>query len=416
VSRAKFLPDSFVPDWLSWPETRQLVKAFAVHPDSLRFVGGAVRDSLLGRTVHDVDAATILRPDQTTAVLQRAGIKALPTGIAHGTVTAVIGKKTFEITTLRKDMACDGRHAEVAFTDDWKQDAQRRDFTMNALYLSPEGKLFDYFGGVADAKAGGIRFIGDAKERIAEDYLRILRLFRFFAHYGKRPLDKSALEACREAASNIEKLSGERIQHELLKLCAAPNPEPAIQQMQAQHVLRYAIGFGIRDSKVFARLRKIETLVSAILSLHIVLSLFARMADKNETDAGKELCARLKLSNAMAHDLQVMIRHHEKITPRLPQKMQKQAIRTLGKVDYMRLVILNWACGDESIKTSHPYHAMLQFACKWKVPQFPLTGQDLLDTGMSSGKAVGEKLRALETLWEESDYRLSKRDLLKLAN
>ncbi len=406
---------TFLPDWLAWPETAQLIKAFSSQKNALRFVGGAVRDSLLGRTVHDVDAATPCLPEHTMAVLQGAGIKALPTGIAHGTVTAVIGKKTFEITTLRKDMACDGRHAQVAFTDDWKQDASRRDFTMNALYLSPSGELFDCFGGAEDAKAGHVRFIGDAASRIAEDYLRILRLFRFFAHYGKTPLDRAALDACSKAAPNIEQLSGERVQQELLKLCAATNPAPAIEQMQAQNILRYALGFSIKQNKAFSRLRKIEALVCAILSPHIVLSVFARMADINEAQACNNLCERLRLSNAMAGDVRTMIRHHKEISPSQSQKMQKRQIRALGKTDYMRLVILNWACGNDNIGLSHPYYAMLVLAHGWDIPVFPLSGQDLLNIGMTPGKTVGEKLRMLEALWEESDYRLSKSELLKKA-
>ena len=170
--------------WLHWPQTKRLVAAFAPYPQTLRFVGGAVRDSLLGREVKDVDAATTLLPEAVMALLEKAKIAAIPTGIDHGTVTAVIDGKHFEITTLRKDLACDGRHADVAFTDNWRDDAQRRDFTMNAMYLSPEGELFDYFDGETDARAGKVRFIGDAGARIAEDYLRILRFFRFFAHYG----------------------------------------------------------------------------------------------------------------------------------------------------------------------------------------------------------------------------------------
>ena len=175
------------------------------------------------KSVQDVDAATTLLPQATMALLEKAGIRAIPTGIAHGTVTAVIDGKHIEITTLRRDVATDGRHAEVAFTDDWEEDASRRDFTLNALYLSPSGELFDYFGGQADAKAGHVRFIGDPAARIAEDYLRILRFFRFHAHYGKSAPDAIALKACAHAAGHIESLSGERIQHELLKLLAAPH-------------------------------------------------------------------------------------------------------------------------------------------------------------------------------------------------
>src|SRR5579872_7361897 len=212
------MSETLSPPWLKWPETQALIKAFADAKAPIRFVGGCVRDALLGRAVQDVDVATPLRPEATMALLQKAGIKAIPTGIDHGTATAVIHGKHFEITTLRKDVSTDGRHATVAYTDDWKEDAARRDFTINALYLSPDGELFDYFNGARDAKEGHVRFIGNAGERIREDYLRILRFFRFYAWYGKTEPDKEALTACTEAANNIGTLSGERVQQEMLKL------------------------------------------------------------------------------------------------------------------------------------------------------------------------------------------------------
>jgi poly(A) polymerase len=190
--------------WRHWPETQKLVTAFSSYPHAVRFVGGAVRDTLLDRLVQDIDVATTLLPEATMSVLQQAGIHVVPTGIQHGTVTAVIDGRHFEITTLRKDVACDGRHAEVAFTDNWQEDASRRDFTMNAMYMSTEGELFDYFSGQEDAKAGRVRFIGDANTRISEDYLRILRFFRFYAHYGREAPNYEALVAC---AANVSHLA-----------------------------------------------------------------------------------------------------------------------------------------------------------------------------------------------------------------
>ena len=211
------------PAWLEWPETQSLVRAFAAKNTELRFVGGAVRDALAGRATSDVDVATPALPEAVMELLAAANIQAIPTGIKHGTVTAVLDKKHFEITTLRKDVSTDGRHAEVAYTDDWKADAARRDFTMNALYLSPAGELFDYFEGEKDAMAGRVRFIGGADARIKEDYLRILRFFRFYAWMGKGEADADALAACAANAPKIATLSGERIRILRERISAAFN-------------------------------------------------------------------------------------------------------------------------------------------------------------------------------------------------
>jgi poly(A) polymerase len=225
------------PSWLQQSPVRALIAAFAAVGSPLRFVGGCVRDSLLDRPVKDIDAATPAIPPQVITLLEKSGIKAIPTGIAHGTVTAVIENKHVEITTLRRDAQCDGRHASVEFSDDWREDAARRDFTMNALYLSPQGELFDYFGGLDDARHGRVRFIGEPASRIREDGLRVLRFFRFYAWFGRGAPDAAALEACVAERGMIKRLSGERIQKEMLTLLAAPGPVPALRAMQETGVL-----------------------------------------------------------------------------------------------------------------------------------------------------------------------------------
>jgi poly(A) polymerase len=221
--------------WLNDAKTRTLLAAFGDVP--LRFVGGCVRDAVMGRNVGDIDCATPAKPEEVVALLEAADIKAVPTGLAHGTITAVIDSKPFEITTLRKDVACDGRHAEVEYTDDWQQDALRRDFTMNALYCDAHGEVFDYTDGVDAARAGRIQFIGDAEARIREDGLRILRFFRFFATHGLGAPDTTALKACAAHKAMLADLSGERIQQEMLKLCAAESPYAALEAMQQGDVL-----------------------------------------------------------------------------------------------------------------------------------------------------------------------------------
>ncbi|MDH3662301.1 MAG: CCA tRNA nucleotidyltransferase, partial [Alphaproteobacteria bacterium] len=209
--------------WLTAPQSRRLMDVLTAGSVPARFVGGCVRDALLGEADAnvDLDVATPLVPTDVVARLEAAGIKAIPTGIAHGTVTALVDGRAFEITTLRKDIACDGRHAEVEFTDDFREDAARRDFTINALSADRRGRLVDYFGGVEDLRAGRIQFVGEAKARVAEDYLRILRFFRFFARFGRPPADPLALAACQEGAPGLVRISGERIRNEMLKLLAA---------------------------------------------------------------------------------------------------------------------------------------------------------------------------------------------------
>jgi poly(A) polymerase len=206
------LPDT---EWLNDPAFRKVVDSLRVDGAPPRIVGGAVRDALLGLAVSDVDLATPLLPEDIVQRLETARIKAVPTGIDHGTITAVSDGRTFEITTLRRDVETDGRRATVAFSSDWQEDAARRDFTINALYADPDdGKIIDYFGGLADLESGLVRFIGDAGQRIAEDHLRILRLFRFHARFGKGPIDPDALSAARANASKLMALSRERIADE----------------------------------------------------------------------------------------------------------------------------------------------------------------------------------------------------------
>ncbi|HJS85477.1 MAG TPA: CCA tRNA nucleotidyltransferase, partial [Acetobacteraceae bacterium] len=202
-----------------------------------RVVGGAVRDSLLGLPVADIDLATPASPDQVIAALTRAGVRTIPTGLGHGTVTALVDGRGYEITTLRRDVATDGRHAVVAFTDDWRTDAARRDFTLNALSMDRHGAVFDYFGGIADLRAGRIRFVGDPARRIAEDYLRILRFFRFHARYARAPPDGAAIRAIQAGLPGLARLSPERVWSELKRILEAPDPRAALALMARLSVL-----------------------------------------------------------------------------------------------------------------------------------------------------------------------------------
>ncbi len=400
-------PEWLAPEWLAWPQTRALVAAFA--PDQLRFVGGAVRDAVLGRMVQDVDAATVLLPEAVMAALERAGIRAIPTGIAHGTVTALVGEKHFEITTLRKDVSTDGRHAEVAFTDSWREDARRRDFTMNAMYMGADGELFDYFDGQADAQAGIVRFIGDAGLRIEEDYLRILRFFRFFAHYGQGMPDEAAIAACVRFSPNMAALSGERVQAEMVKLLAARRATDTLMMMQSYGVLAEALSVQA-DVKLFARLDEVEAL--ARISMPAEMRLAGLVWDApHMLDA---LSARLRLSGKLDRMLRLLLRHTTAIAFDMDVPAQKRLLRQVGAEAFSLLVLFSWAAGPVAVNAAAPYPAMLALARDWELPVFPVTGDDLIARGVAPGKAMGDMLRQLEKAWEDAGYALGGPELLAL--
>ena len=281
--------------WLTGPATVAVFDALeaAGGPDCARFVGGSVRNALVGRPVDDFDIATRLKPEETMAALKRAGIKVVPTGLAHGTVTAVSGKKPYEITTLRRDVETDGRRAVVAFTDDWAEDAARRDFRLNALYADQTGAIFDPTGqGVADALSGRVVFVGDPRTRIEEDYLRILRFFRFYAWYGRSTPDSEGLAACTAHAEGLTRLSAERVSKELLKLLAAPDPRPAVHAMAQAGVL-------LRLLPAVADLTAFDAICAA--SDDAVLRLSALLPDDPAVVA--EIARGLRLSKAVERRL-----------------------------------------------------------------------------------------------------------------
>ena len=400
---------SITPAWLTWDETKALVDAFSA--GEIRFVGGAVRDALLGKSVQDVDVATVLRPEEVIVTLERAGIRAIPTGVAHGTVTALIGEKHFEITTLRTDVATDGRHAEVAFTDSWQEDAARRDFTMNAMYLTAEGELFDYFGGQEDAVSGRVRFIGKASARIAEDYLRILRFFRFYAHYGVSAPDEAAVAACADAAEEIGRLSGERVQAEFVKLLAAKVASKTLTLMQSYGILAATLSVEV-DVSLFTKLETIEAFshlrMPAEMKLAGLVWTAPQMLD--------ELSMRLKLSGKTERILRLLLRNTMSVPFDMAQREQKKMLRILGAEVFVLLVLYSWAAGPIAVNAQATYVSMLALAREWVVPVFPVTGDDLVAQGFKQGKALGEVLRKLEALWEASDYTLLKPALLSKAS
>ncbi|MDY0959169.1 CCA tRNA nucleotidyltransferase [Sphingomonas sp. CFBP8993] len=354
--------------WANRPELIALARQLEA-----RFVGGAVRDMLLGLAVADIDLATPLSPETVIERVREGGFKPVPTGIAHGTITAVLPDGPVEVTTLRRDVATDGRHAVVAFTDDWREDAARRDFTMNALYADPTtGALFDYFGGLDDLKAGRVRFIGDPLQRIAEDHLRILRFFRFHARFGEA-IDEAGLAACAARANDLMALSRERIAAELLKLLVAARAVPVVALMVEHGIFRAVLPE--IDMEGVARL---GALAEREEQAGVAPDAIRRLAALLPPNAAETVGARLKLSNT---DRKRLIAATAGPGDEGPRAL---AYRTGvgGAVDRLLLA-------GESIESIRD----------WTPPALPLTGGALVERGISKGPEVARLLRQVETQW-----------------
>ena len=381
------LPDAA---WRSDPALIAVVAALSNGDMRPRIVGGAVRDSLLGRAVHDIDLATPLRPEEVMQRLKAAGLKAVPTGIDHGTVTAVSDGRTFEVTTLRRDVSTDGRRATVAFSDDWREDAARRDFTINALYADPQtGEIADYFGGLADLEAQRLRFIGDATQRIAEDHLRILRYFRFLARFGRSEVNGEAYAACQAAASSLKGLSRERIADELLKLLGLDDPRFAVRAMLGGGIFAPVLP-EITDMALLDRLiEREQTHAVAPAALRRLLALLPASVE-TATDIG----ARLKLSRKQREAMRDRILCRGISIPR-------RAAYAHGW-DAARDAALLYSDDAEC-------EAALDALMQWTPPRFPLKGADLIARGLQPGPELGRKLHAIEARWVAEDFPVADR-------
>ncbi len=380
-----------------WMTTPQAVKLMAALGEA-RFVGGAVRNALLGKPVTEVDIATPIVPEKVKQLLTAAGIKAVPTGIEHGTITAVVDGMPYEVTTLRRDVETDGRRAVVAFTTDWAEDAQRRDFTMNALYASADGEVLDTVGGIDDLKAGRVRFVGDAVTRIREDYLRILRLFRFHAFYGRGDLDPEALRAAAQEKAGIAKLSGERIAKEMLRLLEAEKPAQVLYLMAQASIL----------SEVFpgnpdiARLDSLAAIDAAnFFPPDPVLRLAALLPGKEPSAFAQALAERWRLSNAQRERLSDLAGAQEKIAPYFSTREVRKLLYRLGPQHFKDRVMLTWA---EQPRCAVQWRAFLAMADAWQRPRFPLTGDDVMRAGIPKGPLVGQVLSEVEAWWIDSDF------------
>ena len=378
--------------WLKAAATRTVMTALetAGGPDVARFVGGCVRNTLMGRSVDDVDIATQLEPQAVLSALQAAGLKAVPTGLEHGTVTAVADGQPFEITTLRRDVTTDGRRATVAFTTDWAEDAGRRDFHINALYADAGGQVFDPTGqGLADIAARRVAFVGDAGRRIREDRLRILRFFRFHAWYGAGDPDTAGLAACREEAEGLAELSAERVSRELLKLLAAPDPVPTVDVMARAGILARLLPDGGR-LEAFRALAAVTD--DPVLRLSSLLP--------GSADALDAAARGLRLSNRETSRLQALI------GPGLD----------LGAVEDGQVRALVYAEGKQAAKdrlvealSRAPelrgrYDALVDLVERWPVPRLPVGGREVAALGVSPGPETGALLKAFEADWVADDF------------
>ncbi|WP_375620689.1 CCA tRNA nucleotidyltransferase [Bartonella sp. AA97HXZ] len=402
--------------WLQQSDIQTLLRVLSVEGEEARIVGGAVRNQLLGQPISDIDIATTCLPQQVIARVEEAGFKAIPTGIAFGTITVVAHSCSYEVTTLRCDIETDGRHAKVAFGRDWKKDAERRDFTINALYCDAAGNLYDDVGGLSDIASRTVRFIGVAEDRICEDYLRILRFFRFFAWYGAGRPDVQGLKACVRLKHGLKKLSSERIWAEMKKLLAAFDPTRALLWM--------------RQSRILALIFP-ETERWGIDAIHALV--------KTEQALGWKVDPLLRLESLLPPD---PMRLHE-----MAQRLRFSLKETTRLKEWAELEIINQNCSDHfvqkliyfhgrqpvldqlslSVAASHLDHLeksdalqkaegyvkLYQFAKKWQIPTFPINGNDLIKKGFTKGVLLGKKLKELEMIWIESGFLMDRHALLE---
>jgi poly(A) polymerase len=380
--------------WMSEPATAAVLAALTARGAVVRFVGGCVRDALLGRAIGDIDIATPDPPERASELLAAAAIRTVPTGLAHGTVTAVVPPRSFEITTLRRDIETFGRHARVGFTDDWREDAARRDFTMNALFLDADGTVYDPVGGgLADLADGRVRFVGDPETRIREDVLRLLRFYRFNAHYGRGEADPAGRAACRALAPLLPTLSGERVAAELLKLLAAPDPVPTLEMMAADGVLAILLPEAGGRDRLAALVALARDGGDAVLRLAALL---------REDEAARAAAAtRLRLSNDKRDRLVALAAPSWPIFLAADEASQRQALYRLGAPLYRDLVLLSAALAGAGDRAD----ALLAFADGWTKPRLPVGGAEVAALGVPPGPEMGRLLNELEGWWAAGDFR-----------
>ena len=377
--------------WMVEPATRRLLGALSAGGVEARFVGGSVRDALLGRPIGDIDIATPASPERVIELLEKTGIKVVPTGLTHGTITAIVPPRHFEITSLRRDVETYGRRARVAFDADWASDAARRDFTINAIFLALDGAIDDPVGGLADLRARRVRFVGDPATRIAEDVLRLLRYYRFEARFGTGAGDLEARAACRAAAHLLPTLSGERVAQELVRLLETPDPIAVLQMMQEDSVLEVVLPEARRLDRL-RRLIEIESEADPLLRLAALIEV--------DGEGAATVAARLRFSNAWRDRLCGLSRPWP-LDPQADGPGQRRTLYHLGAKRYHGIALLLAAEGEMSLGR---LSELLAIAGDWMPPVFPLAGRDVTALGIPPGERVGRLLAAVRDWWEEGDF------------
>lgn len=389
------LPSLADAEWLRRPETQAVFAALSRAGIEARAVGGVVRNALMGLPVTDIDIATPATPDEVMEACRRAGLVTVPTGIDHGTVTVIVDRHPFEVTSLRRDVATDGRRATVAFTNDWAEDASRRDFTINALYCDAEGRIHDPLGGAGDINHRRIRFIGDPDRRIAEDYLRILRFFRFFATFGRGQPDADAVAACIRGRDGLARLSAERIRSEIMKLLVARRATDAIAAMTGAGLLVPVLHVAPRPG-MLARLVAAEAALGLPPDACLRLSALA-LATKQDVPA---LAERLRLSGSEVHALRPFDSRWVDEMARLDDRAARRRLVEIGNAEWRARLVAAMAMGLAPDVAAR----WLAVAVAWTAPEFPIRGADLIASGMAPGPRVGDLLKALRQWWLDTDF------------
>ena len=411
ASRAMTVAARLSPQpWMTAPESLALFAALASGGADARFVGGCVRDAWLGRPVKDIDIATHAPPERVMELLEAAGIRVIPTGLAHGTVTALCGGKPYEITTLRRDVETFGRHARVEFTDNWIEDAGRRDLTMNALSCTPDGAMFDPFGGLADLAAGRVRFVGEAHRRIEEDVLRLLRFFRFHAHYGRGEPDAEALAACRDLAPRLPTLSGERVRGELFRLLTAPCAASVWRLMMGQGIMVHLLPEAMDTDRL-------ERLIAIERDLGLTPDPTRRLAAVLDSDRPGALKAAdaLRLSNHERDRLLALVEPPVAVAPADDRKALRQALYRVGDAELFGDLLLIAAAIHDGPLDMGALRKALSVADDLPGLKLPIAGRDLLELGVPRGPQVGETLKRVEAWWIAEDFQPDRDACLEMA-
>ena len=370
----------------------------------VRFVGGCVRKAICGENIDDIDLATSLEPDEVKKRLNKEAIKVIDTGISYGTVTAILNKKKFEITTLRKDVSTDGRHANVEFTSNWEHDALRRDFTINAIYADIEGRIFDPLNGISDLQKGKIKFIGSPEERIQEDYLRILRYFRFFTQYSKTDYDQDIIRSIKQYINGLNKISNERILDELKKILTLKNAYSLFSQNTPKEIILNIFP----QFKYYERLKIINILdqkLRAKYDNYLILALLI----VDQSNNYEYFCHKYKTSNSIKNRFKNISANFENIKSKkfYSEENIKKLIYLLNR-DYVRDLLLFSICTNNKIKALNT-EKLIDYVNTCKIPKFPISGDYLKKYGYETGQMLGKKLKSLEEKWIENDFIIEKK-------